>query len=87
MNQVEQVREKLLGLEKALNDQLPGIPSMLRTIHQILKKDEELVTLLSEEECAVLVNGLKKQTATEIATSALKAPRGKSLKSTTLNDL
>lgn len=87
MNQADQVKEKLATLEESLTQNLPNINTLLRTIHQQLKKDAEIVTVLTDEECAILVLGLKKQTDTEIATAALKGGKGKSLKSTTLDDL
>ena len=73
------VQEKLARLEESLLAATPGMPTLLREIHTILKKDPDVVTLLTEEECAILVRGLKKQTATEIATAAIKAPRKKAL--------
>lgn len=74
------IREKLAQLDEDLNNQSPGIAILLRTIHTELKKDPDVVTLLSEEECSVLVRGLKKQTSTEIATAALKSKPRKSMK-------
>lgn len=90
MNQPDQafaIREKLLSLETALLESNPTMPTLLRDIHTSLKKDPDVVTLLSEEECSILVSGLKKQTATEISTSALKTGAKKSLKSLTVADL
>ncbi len=86
-SQAFQVQEKLALLEAKLNEAAPGIPTLLREIHQQLKKDPDVVTLLSEEECNILVQGLKKQTATEISTSALKKGAKKSLKKMTVDDL
>ena len=71
-NQAYQIQEKLAELEKSLLEKLPGMPTLLRSIHSGLKKDPHIVTILSEEECNILVKGLKKQTGTEIATTALK---------------
>lgn len=73
------IKEKLAELDTALNERLPGITTILRTIHSTLKKDPDLVTVLSEEECNILVRGLKKQTATEIATTALSKKSGKAM--------
>ena len=72
-DQAYQIKEKLAALQDKLENSNPGIATLLRDIHQTLKKDPDTVTLLSEEECSILVRGLKKQTATEIATSALKS--------------
>lgn len=86
-NQAYQIREKLATLDKLLEDSAPGITSLLRDIHSQLKKDPDVVTILSEEECAIIVKGLKKQTATEIATSAAKSKPKKSLKNMSVADL
>lgn len=85
--QAYQIREKLASLEHALTSQLPGIATLLRDIHSNLKKDPDLVTILSEEECNILVRGLEKQTSTVIATAALKSKPKKSLKKMTTADL
>ena len=71
-DQAYQIKEKLAQLEESLLKKLPEMPTLLRDIHRQLKKDPEIVTLLTEEECGILVSGLKKQTSTSIATSALK---------------
>lgn len=83
----DQVREKLIELEAAINAHTPNLPSLLRTIHGQLKKDPEIVTLLSEEECSILVSGLKEHTQIELACKALKSAPRTSLKSTSLADL
>ena len=67
-----EIKEKLATLEASLLEQSPGMANLLRDIHKILKQDPDLVTILSEEDCSILVRGLKKQTATNIATAALK---------------
>ena len=72
-DQAFQIKEKLARLEAALLEKTPNMPTLLREIHTALKKDADVVTLLTEEECNILVQGLKKQTATEIAMSAIKS--------------
>ena len=84
-NQVYQIKEKLAELESLLIAQNPNISVVLRDAHKILKADPDLVTILSEEECSILVRGLKKQTQTEIVTKKLKAPK-KDLKTIDLLD-
>lgn len=79
-DQTFQIREKLLELETRLTEVQPNISTLLRDIHRELKADPDTVTLLSEEECSVLVRGLKKQTMTEIAASAIKKAPKKSQK-------
>jgi len=82
-----EIQEKLAQLEQALLEKLPTMPTLLRDIHRSLKNDPDTVTLLSEEECSILVRGLKQQTKTEIATTVRKAKPRKSLKSITVADL
>lgn len=86
MNLNEQIKEKILSLESALQSQHPTMPSLLQEIWKTLKANPDCVTLLTEEEIGVVVNGLKQQTRTEIATTALKS-KSKSLKSIGIADL
>lgn len=86
-NQAFEVQEKLAQLETALLEATPNMAGLLRDIHRTLKKDPDVVTILSEEECSILVRGLKKQTATTIATSVAKAKPKKALKKLTVDDL
>ena len=87
INQAYQIQESLAHLEEGLNNQAPGLATLLRDIHTQLKKDPEVVTLLSEEECSILVRGLKKQTATDIATTSLKKGGRKAMSKMTTADL
>ena len=87
MDLATQVKEGLLSMQEELAKTTPALPTLLRTIHAQLKKDPEVVTLLSEDECNVLVEGLKEFTKIEIATVAVKKAPKTSLKSTGLSDL
>ena len=86
MNLSEQISEKILALDEALQSQHPTMASLLQEIWKTLKANPDCVTLLTEEEIGVIVNGLKRKTATEIATVALKN-KTKSLKSIGVSDL
>lgn len=86
-DQAFEVREKLASLETALLEGTPGMAGLLREIHGNLKKDPDIATLLSEEECSILVRGLLKQTSVSIATGVVKKKGGKALKATTTADL
>ncbi len=68
------LRAKVHDLESVLIAAHPRMPSLLRDIHTQLRKDPEIVTLMSEEEIGILVRGLMLQTNTVIATSVVKAP-------------
>lgn len=81
-----EVKEKLAALEEALLSDTPSMPTLLRAIHRTLKQDPDIVTILSEEECAILVSGLKKQTGIEIAAKAIKKKPTKALSKLTLSD-
>ena len=70
--QAFEVKEKLAQLEAALLAGTPNMATLLQDIHRTLKQDPDVVTLLSEEDCSILVRGLKKQTNTEIAVKAVK---------------
>ena len=84
-----ELREKVAALSTALLTAHPLIPSLLQTIRRQMKSDPENVTLLAEEEIQIVVNGLKRQTMTEITTAMLKTTgsSGKSLKKLTVLDL
>lgn len=71
-DQTTELRIKVAELEAALLSAHPMIPVLLRTIHNQLKKDPEIVTLMTEEEIGVVVNALKVQTKTEITTTLAK---------------
>ena len=81
------IREKLAQLEEALTASTPNMPVLLRDIHRELKADPDVVTILSDEECSILVRGLKKQTSTEIATKAIKKTTKKAASRITVDDL
>lgn len=72
---------EMAELEAALDAHVPGFVSILSTIHKKLKADPDVVTLLDEEEIAVIVAGLEKHTnVTIVAPSAVKAAKAKARK-------
>ena len=87
MNLQEQLHSKIQEIDTTLNQSLPGLAGLLRTIHTQIKKDPELVTLLSDEECSVLVRGLKDHTKIELACASIKGAPRKALSKTTVADL
>lgn len=85
----EQIKEKILNLETALKENNPRMAILLREIHTNLKNDPAIVTLMSEDEIAVIVSGLKSQTMTDIVTSQVKpsAAAKKALSKVSTDDL
>lgn len=81
------VKEQIETLRNRILEAHPTLPILLREIHKTLKADPEVVTLLTEEEIGVVVNGLSKQTQTTIATSLASGKKGKSIKSIGIADL
>lgn len=72
------LREKIAELESLLTSKHPKMPILLREIHTALRAQPENVTLLSEQEISVIVNGLKVQTGVEFATASTKGSGNKS---------
>lgn len=67
-----ELREKCESLKQAILDKHPTMPNLLKEIYLNLRAQPENVTLMSEEEIATIVSGLKIQTATEFAVSVTK---------------
>ena len=78
---------KIAELQTAVLQTLPNMPSLLRDIHQNLRNDPEIVTLLTPPQVAIIVSGLSKQTQTTITTQVLSGSKGKSLKKISVDDI
>ena len=74
------LHEAVANLQTLILTAHPTLPVLLRTIHKQLREDAELVTILSEEEVGIIINGLKKVTNTEIAATAVKGSTTAKLK-------
>jgi hypothetical protein len=81
---VDDIREKIASLQSQLLTAHPLIPTLLRTIRAQLKADPEVVTLLTEPEILVIVNGL--QHVTKVKLTEVSKPAKKSLKNMSLDD-
>jgi hypothetical protein len=84
-----ELKEKVAELSELILSKHPRMPLLLREIHTALRKQPENVTLMSEEEVAVVVAGLKVQTGVEFATAAIKdksSSTTKRLKNATVDD-
>lgn len=73
------LKEKVTELESLILQRHPKMPMLLREIHTALRAQPENVTLMSEEEIAIIVSGLSVQTSVEFAKEAVK-PAGKNAK-------
>jgi hypothetical protein len=67
-----ELQSHLAELSLALENRSPGFSRALQSIHKTLKQYPENVTLLSEDEIALIVQGLKEQTQTQFAISNTK---------------
>jgi ribosomal protein L6P/L9E len=84
-----EIKTKLDALQQALLDEHPQIPTLLRDIHTTLKSQPEQVTLMTEEEINIVIQGLEKQTNTYLAAATVKSSRSPSKRAalSNLNDL
>lgn len=84
-----EIKSKLDELQQALLSSHPTMPSLLRDIHKTLKAFPEQVTLMTEDEIAIVVQGLEKQTNSHLVASAMKTTKAKkeSLSKVTSDDL
>lgn len=91
LTQAEQIKGKVVELQVALSNSIPGYESLLHVIHRALLADEELTHLMTEEEIGIICQGLQKKTGVVITTAAVKknmtTGAGKKLSSVSLGDL
>lgn len=89
LSQTQIIQANISKLQEALLNKHPQMPTLLREIHRQLKDDPATVTLLAEEEIAIVVQGLESQTNTFIAQSmtSAKGAATKRLKNVSSNDL
>ena len=73
-----ELKSKVTELEQTILSRHPRMPQLLQEIWKALREQPENVTLLSEEEIRVIVNGLKVQTGVEFAATAVKGSGAKS---------
>lgn len=86
-----EIQLKMADLQSALLEKNPQMPLFLRDIHSQLKQNPEVVTLLTEDEIALVIAGLSQQTMTHLAGSTLKSAKSASgkaaLKKVSTDDL
>lgn len=54
----QQIHDKIVELQEAIEQKVPSYKSILQTIHAQLKADPDLTHLLSDEEVGVIIAGL-----------------------------
>jgi hypothetical protein len=89
LSQHQLISTKIAELQEKILAAHPQMPLLLREIHSTLKNDPAVVTLLKEEEIAIIINGLQRQTQTYLVQSmtAAKGSKTKALKNTSAADL
>jgi hypothetical protein len=70
-----ELKNKIAELSNAILSRHPTMPTLLREIHTTLRKQPENVTLLSDEDIAIIVRGLENQTNTYLASSVTGAKK------------
>lgn len=78
--------DKILDLQYALQKELPTYESLLHTIHRNLANDPDTVHLLTDEQIGIIVAGLSKKTGVAI-TKELVAKKVKGPKNVTTADI
>ena len=73
----EQIKSKILNLQQALEERLPGMKTALKDIYDHMKKDPEVVTILDESEIAIVIEGLKRHANLEIPVSKQSSTKAK----------
>ena len=87
MTPAEILTTKLDELHAAILSSHPSMPTLLQQIHRNLQQDPEQVTLLTTEQVAIIIQGLSKQTQTEIVTAIISGGKGKALSKVSLDDI
>lgn len=82
----EQVELKISQLREQLLADSPQLPTILSQIKMMLVKNEEVVTLLSEDQIAEVVNAAKHVSRIKLIEATVKS-KTKKLKETELSDL
>lgn len=79
------IQSKLQDLSAQLLQSHPNIPILLRDIHSQLKQNPEVVTLMTEDEVAIVVQGLSVQTRTHLSGSVMKSAKSATSKAAMKN--
>jgi hypothetical protein len=58
--QLDRIRDRMAELQESLDKDMPGFAFILKDIHDNIRADPDVVTVLTDEEIAVIVKGLEK---------------------------
>lgn len=72
------LKEKVAALQASILAKHPSLPTLLSEIHKNIKANPEQITLLSEEDIGIIVNGLEIQTKTFLMSTVSKPAAAKS---------
>lgn len=81
--ELEALKMQITDLSQAILEAHPRLPVLLREIHTALKKDPATVTLLDEDDIAIVIQGLQVQTNVQIGTAVKKSEKAARAKSAT----
>lgn len=70
--QVDRIRDRMQDLQEALDNAVPGFIHILSDIHETLRAEPEIVTLLTPEEISGIVRGLSAHANIVITTTKAK---------------
>lgn len=87
MTPAEQTKEKILALETAMLEAHPKMPVLLKEIHDFLRSQPDVITLLDEKEISVIVSGLERHTNTFLIRKEPTKSKSKRVSSYTVDDL
>lgn len=82
----QELQDKLISLEEALESEIPSYAIHLRDIQKMIQADPNQVTILSDQEMSVIVSGLKKLRDVSFVSSK-KQTEKKKISSFTLEDI
>jgi hypothetical protein len=87
INIEEIVKGRIFELQEALEKATPNYTNILREIHNTLKNDPDVVTLLTEDEIGTITAALKQHKNVVITSEAVKKVSKKKLSSIDEDDI
>lgn len=86
--EVDYIRRQIYELKSSLDNNIPGFATILSDIHKKMKADPHTVTILSPEEIAIAISGMKQHAQIEVVEpNQIKAAKRAAKQPVTANDL